>query len=99
MMAFREAEDLLDLVLLLLRLHGVGSSPALHPTAYILRVVQDGSFVNPKFFQSLVEDFLFHLDPFAHRLFALLLVAKRGKNTIQKFDRRIIPAEKEIVRV
>src|ERR1700728_2961915 len=83
MMALREADDLLHLALFLFSLHRVGGSPALDPTAYVFRVVQHGSFVNPKLLQSLVEDVLFYRSQFAHRLFALRLAAELGKNTIQ----------------
>ena len=55
--------------------------------------------MNPELLQSLVEDVLFHLGQLAHRLLALRLVAKLGKNAIQQRDRRIVAAEKEVVRM
>ena len=47
MMALGEADDFLQLILLLVRLQGVGSSPVIHPKAHILGKVHHRAFVNP----------------------------------------------------
>src|ERR1700689_4445995 len=99
MMALREADDFLQLILLLVRLQRVGSAPTVYTQTYVLGKVHYRALVNPELFQGLVEDVLLHFCQLAHRLLALRLVRKGSENTIQQDNRRVVPAEKEVMRI
>ncbi len=58
MIVFREANHLIDLRPLLVALCYVGCSPYLLTLVHILREVQDRTFMDPKFLNDLVEEFI-----------------------------------------
>src|ERR1700677_1426193 len=89
LMALREADDLLQLALFLLRLKSVGTPPILYATAHIFRKIHDRAFVNPELLQDPVEDILFHRDQLADRVFALRVSEKHSKNAVQQRNRRV----------